>query len=107
MSDKSAFSFFWNSHKDFLSDDLALHDTILSSIQAKKKVKRKEKLLKPKTEQLVRYLSKLLLGTQLQYVETCSNEILSVKSLNSRFNKVTNVQIEMQTFCFLMSSSFK
>lgn len=38
MSDKSAFSFFWNSHKDFLSDDLALHDTILTSIQAKKKV---------------------------------------------------------------------
>lgn len=69
-------------------------------------MKRKEKLWKPKTEQLVHDLSEILLGTQLQHVETCSNEILSVKSLNSRFNKLINVHIEMQTFCFLMSSSF-
>lgn len=51
-------------------------------------MRRKEKLLKPKTEQLVHDLSKILLGTKLQHVETCLNEILSIKSLNSRFNEV-------------------
>lgn len=51
-------------------------------------MKRKEKLVKPKTEQLGHDLSKILFGTQLQHVETCSNEILSTKSLNSGFNKV-------------------